>query len=77
MPNDTMLLNFLAKSEDRVGRLLRNSAKMKKNVDVKFRELKVDLEKKFPGSKVYFYGTRKMNLGHERSHLNIFIDVGK
>jgi len=45
-----------------------------RNVE-KFNKLRDELEKQFPGSKAYFYGTRIMNLGHERSHLNIFIDV--
>jgi len=73
MQNEASLLTFLANSRVRVGRLLKTSAKMR-NMK-KFQELQVDLESKFPGSKVYFYGTRIMQLGHERSHLNIFIDV--
>lgn len=74
MHNEGDLLDFLYKSENRVGRLLTASKKMKSVV--KFEEAAADLESKIIGSKVHFYGTRFMKLGHERSHVNIFIDVG-
>lgn len=77
MPNDPDLLQFLAHSERRVKNLLDASKKMRNLRNVKFIEAAADLESKFPGSKVHFYGTKIMNLGHEKSHLNIFIDVGK
>lgn len=74
MPNEEDLLDFLYNSEIRIGRLLRASRKM--SDEVKFKDAADDLESKFIGSKAHFYGTRFQRLGHEKSHLNIFIDVG-
>lgn len=75
MPNDENLLKFLEKSSVRVGRLLRNAKAMKNGVG-KFQNVAEDLESLIKGSKVHFYGTRAMQLGHEKSHLNIFLEVG-
>lgn len=75
MPNDEYLLRFLNKSEERVGRLLKFAANVKR--DGKFQKAAEDLQSKFEGAKVHFYGTRMMQLGHNKSHLNIFLEVGK
>lgn len=76
MPNDEDLLEFLEKSNDRVGRRLINARKMKNEIG-RFRKIAEELESQIEGSKVHFYGTRSMQLGHEKSHLNIFLEVGE
>lgn len=74
MPSDESLLAFLENKDRRVPKLA-TSAKMLMKTD-KFCEGVADLESKFPGSKCYFFGTRPMKLGHPKSHLNLFLDLG-
>jgi hypothetical protein len=73
MQTDQDLLEF-HRDTDRVGSLVRR-AKTQKNE--KFLEVVVELENIIEGGKIYFYGTRFMGLGHEKSHVNIFVDVGE
>lgn len=74
MPNDDFLLSFLEKREARIGRLLRKASELK---TAKFDDVKEELKSHIEGSEVYFYGTKMMGLGHEKSHLNIFLEVGE
>jgi hypothetical protein len=77
MENDKVLLKWLEfydDSEQSIEERLK-CAELQKNE--KFFKVIAELEKVVEGATFYFYGTRYMKLGHEKSHLNIFIDVGK
>lgn len=75
MRNIDLLLTFLENSEKRIGNLLKRS---KRWSDIEeYRDALDELESLVPNCKAYCYGTKFMELGHERSHLNVFIDVGK
>jgi hypothetical protein len=75
MPNDDELIKFLMTADNRISRRLAFARDMKKTE--RFREAIDDLERIIPESKAYFYGTRTMELGHPKSHLNIFMDISE
>lgn len=74
MLNDENLLKFLLNSEKRISNLTRWAAELKV---VEIYEAVEKLESVIQGSKAHFYGTRVMQLGHRRSHINIFLESGK
>ncbi|CRL06355.1 CLUMA_CG018877, isoform A [Clunio marinus] len=71
---DEYLITFLNKADNRIAQLLERSKKMR-NGGEKVQKVKADLEDRFPGAKIYFYGTRFMQLGHDKSHLNAFMEL--
>lgn len=74
MLTDDGLIRFLQNSEKRVQNLTNTAAGLK---HVDFDEAVEELKKVVEGSEIYFYGTRAMQLGHRKSHLNIFFDFGE
>jgi hypothetical protein len=72
--NDDMV-DFLERSEKRVSELVQRASRMRNTSH--YADAVADLESKVPDSKVHFYGTRVMQLGHEKSHVNLFLEVGK
>lgn len=76
MPDDESLLRFLGHSNKRVGSLLSRARRMREGYK-QFDDIVEDLKSQIEGSTVHFYGTRKMQLGHEKSHLNVFLEVGE
>lgn len=75
MPSDGELLKFFGRRKVQVPNLARKAQRLR-NVEV-FQKAAEDLELQIVGSKIYFYGTKRMQLGHEKSHLNMFVDVGE
>lgn len=75
MYNEESMKQFLKKSSSRVTDLAWQASKMRNTAY--FEDAAKDLESKVPDSKVYFYGTRVMQLGHPKSHLNIFLEIGE
>lgn len=69
------LLSFLANSEKRIAAML-HRAEVSKNVE-EYRSVINELESLVVDSRVHCYGTRFMQLGHEHSHLNLFIETGE
>jgi hypothetical protein len=74
MLNDDQLLKFLNNSGKRVATLSNCAANLQ---HIEFYEAIDEIETKVEGSKVHFYGTRAMKLGHRKSHLNMFLEVGE
>lgn len=75
--NDHGLLEFYNDRDKRVGRLLKDAKNLWRGIG-KFEDLALLLESKVGSqAKCHFYGTRFMQLGHVKSHLNIFLEVGK
>lgn len=71
--NDNNLLEFLYHSEKRIANLIRRAKGWRSD---SFDEYREDLERVIKGATARLYGTKMMQLGHERSHLNIFLDLG-
>lgn len=74
MLTDEGLIRFFQNSGKRVQDLTNTAANLK---HIEFYEAIEELKKVVEGSEVYFYGTRAMQLGHRKSHLNIFYDFGE
>jgi hypothetical protein len=75
MYNEGNLRAFLKKSDARISVLLDQAAKMRNTAY--FAKAAEDLESKVEDSKVHFYGSRVMQLGHNKSHVNMFMEVGE
>jgi hypothetical protein len=75
MYNEDNLRAFLKRSDARISVLL-NQAERIRNTSY-FAKAAEDLESRVEDSKVHFYGSRNMQLGHNKSHVNMFLEVGK
>lgn len=71
--NDDLLLGFLQNSKQRIAKLINNAKGWRSET---FDDYVEDLQRAIKGATARLYGTKMMQLGHERSHLNIFLDVG-
>ena len=75
MYNEASLREFLNNSDKRISNLLSHASKLRFTVN--FLDAAKSLEAQIEGSKVHFYGTRIMQLGHGKSHLNMYFEVGE
>lgn len=75
MYNEEGLRTFLNNSDKRISNMLDRSSKMR--YTSYFEDAAKDLESKVKDSKIHFYGTRIFMCGHEKSHLNMFMEVGE